>query len=94
MQLNKKIIMISIATAISASAYSSPYGQLDLGASIPFNTELANNIDASFKPAIVFTSGIDYAFNQNYRRYDKHNDQIEGNKILPTDTIGNRQSEH
>ncbi len=90
MQLNKKIIMISTAAAISASAYSSTYGKLDLGASIPFNTKLANNIDASFKPAIAFTSSIDYAFNQNYRLYDKQNDRVEGNKILSTDTISDQ----
>lgn len=72
--ISKKFLMTAAGVAISCSVYASPYIELDLGASIPFNSkasislndEIANT-DASYKPTIAFTSAVGYAFNQNFR---------------------------
>jgi opacity protein-like surface antigen len=63
----KQILMAAAGLAISSSVYASPYVELDLGASIPLDSEIIDDADASYNPTIAFTSAVGYAFNQNFR---------------------------
>jgi opacity protein-like surface antigen len=63
----KQILMAAAGLAISSSVYASPYVELDLGASIPLDSEIIDDADASYKPTIAVTSAVGYAFNQNFR---------------------------
>ena len=63
----KKILMAAAGVAISSSVYASPYIELNLGASIPLNSELIENADVSYKPTVAFTSAVGYSFNQHFR---------------------------
>ena len=63
----KKILMTAAGVAISSSLYASPYVELDLGASIPLDSKIIDNADASYNPTIAVTSAVGYAFNQNFR---------------------------
>ena len=63
----KKILKVVAGAAISSSVYASPYVELDLGASIPLDSKIIDDADASYKPTIAFTSAVGYAFNQNFR---------------------------
>lgn len=63
----KKILMTAVGVAISSSLYASPYVELDLGASIPLDSKIIDNADASYNPTIAVTSAVGYAFNQNFR---------------------------
>ncbi len=63
----KKILMTAAGAAISSSLYASPYVELDLGASIPLDSKIIDNADASYNPTIAVTSAVGYAFNQNFR---------------------------
>ena len=67
MLTNKKILMTAAGVAISSSLYASPYVELDLGASIPLDSKIIDNADASYNPTIAVTSAVGYAFNQNFR---------------------------
>ena len=59
--------MTAAGVAISSSLYASPYVELDLGASIPLDSKIIDNADASYNPTIAVTSAVGYAFNQNFR---------------------------
>jgi opacity protein-like surface antigen len=63
----KKILMTAAGVAISSSVYASPYVELNLGASIPLDSKIIDNADASYTPTIAVTSAVGYAFNQNFR---------------------------
>jgi opacity protein-like surface antigen len=63
----KKILMTAAGVAISSSVYASPYVELNLGASIPLDSKIIDNADASYNPTIAVTSAVGYAFNQNFR---------------------------
>lgn len=63
----KKILMTAAGVAISSSLYASTYVELDLGASIPLDSKIIDNADASYNPTIAVTSAVGYAFNQNFR---------------------------
>jgi opacity protein-like surface antigen len=68
MKLINKVLIITAAAAISTSVFSSPYVELDLGASIPFNSMLGDRAeDASYKPTVALTTAFGYALNQNLR---------------------------
>ena len=63
----KQILMAAAGVAISSSVYASPYVELNLGASIPLDSKIIDNADASYNPTIAVTSAVGYAFNQNFR---------------------------
>ena len=63
----KQILMAAAGLAISSSVYASPYVELDLGASIPLDSKIIDDADASYNPTIAVTSAVGYAFNQNFR---------------------------
>ena len=67
MRTIKQILMVAAGVAISSLVYASPYVELDLGASIPLDSKIIDNADASYNPTIAVTSAVGYAFNQNFR---------------------------